>query len=509
MRSWWCLAVALGLGVGGTAVSADLFVAPDSAADGDGSAARPLALARALAADGPARPGDRILLRAGVYRGNRVPDSIKITPWVVGVSGTAEQPVVIQPAPGQPVYSVLCDGVFELRGSYIHLIGLEIGNPVWDPAVDVRSHQDGSTLVNAMAGTGAKVLNCNVFGGGMAMGLWQSTTDLEVSGCLIHDFGYRNAQGHLVHSLYTQNTSGTKTFRRNLAWRSSGFHLHAYGSAGRIEGYDVRENIFFLAGTVQTKAQTYDNYLVMAKLPCDRITLIGNVGYTPSQATPWRANLRLGSYGKEQNGTAVVRDNYLAGAPNGLCLGNFRDAEISGNTVWAGTVLAEISAAVTGAGWEGEARPDLKHYRVDNNTYYANVQARPFRHGAGKKDEDALLDFAAWQALGLDAHGRFLPGKDGKPTGTRVFVFPNALTPGRAHVGVFNWDGLATAAVDLAPALAKGQHAVAYNVLDVTGRLSAAKPVLSFTYDGAPVSLPLRRDPASPDFDAFLILPVE
>jgi len=34
-------------------------------------------------------------------------------------------------------------------------------------------------------------------------------------------------------------------------------------------------------------------------------------------------------------------------------------------------------------------------------------------------------------------------------------------------------------------------------------------PVLTGTFDGRPIAFPMRKDRISPDFDAFLVLPVE
>jgi hypothetical protein len=46
-----------------------------------------------------------------------------------------------------------------------------------------------------------------------------------------------------------------------------------------------------------------------------------------------------------------------------------------------------------------------------------------------------------------------------------------------------------------------------YNCLDVKQTVALARPVLSGTYAGGAIPLPLRKDKGSPDFDAFLVLP--
>ena len=117
-----------------------------------------------------------------------------------------------------------------------------------------------------------------------------------------------------------------------------------------------------------------------------------------------------------------------------------------------------------------------------------------------------LLTFAQWQKLGLDVHGTLLPGKNGRPTGSKTFVFPNTHEKGRAHVAVFNWDGREKVEVDLAPVLTKGRKFRVYNVLDIKQTIAASQPVFTGIYDGKPVSLPMRKDKDCPDFDSFLVL---
>ena len=102
-----------------------------------------------------------------------------------------------------------------------------------------------------------------------------------------------------------------------------------------------------------------------------------------------------------------------------------------------------------------------------------------------------------------------LPGKDGKPTGTQVFVFGNKYEENRAHVAVFNWDGLKEVKVDLGDAVAKGTTVRIYNVLDIKQTIALAQPIVELTCDGNPVTLPMKKAKESPHFDAFLILPLD
>jgi predicted small lipoprotein YifL len=103
------------------------------------------------------------------------------------------------------------------------------------------------------------------------------------------------------------------------------------------------------------------------------------------------------------------------------------------------------------------------------------------------------------------------------PRGTRVTVRPNRYQPGRAHVIVYNWDLTPQVSVDLAPAgLASGQRFEIRDVQDLFGA-----PLVSATYTGSPVTLPMTGLRAAapvwnqavtprhtaPEFAVFIVLP--
>ena len=65
----------------------DYYAAPDAAPGGDGTLDRPWTLLAALEHPAAVQPGDRILLRGGVYRGR----------FISQLKGTAENPIVVRP----------------------------------------------------------------------------------------------------------------------------------------------------------------------------------------------------------------------------------------------------------------------------------------------------------------------------------------------------------------------------------------------------------------------------
>jgi hypothetical protein len=199
------------------------------------------------------------------------------------------------------------------------------------------------------------------------------------------------------------------------------------------------------------------------------------------------------------------------GGPNGLQLDEWENFQASGNTFWSKYSYVEISSCPISAKVPNTGnipKPDLSHYTFTGNTYYLDPDAPAFIYSNDNKDWMAnRLSFKEWQKLGLDRNSKALPVKDGKPTGTKVFVFGNKYADGRANVGIFNWDGLKEAEVDLSSVLKKGAKYVVYNVLDIHQTIGQEQPVLSGVFDGRKLKFPLRQDPACPDFNAFLVLP--
>ena len=286
------------------------------------------------------------------------------------------------------------------------------------------------TAVNT-GDAGLKVINCNIFGGAMGMGVWRPAVDLEVYGNLIHDFGYYNdnLRGS-GHAAYIQNDQGTKRFEHNIAYRGCGWNYDIYTQGGEIKGIDLIENIGYIASW-HKPGQVGFNFGLTGFKPAERIRFIGNVGYHSRSAEQrWRSNMRLMASKPEAfHHDAVVKDNYIMGTCRALVLSRWQNIEVTGNTFWATDFLTEISSAASGSGIaENPPRPELKNYRVDRNTYYDNGKPRPFIYSAHENalDEEQLT-FAQWQALGLDKHSQMLPGKAGRPTGTKVFVFPNKV----------------------------------------------------------------------------------
>lgn len=496
-----------------TASAAEYYVATDGTPEGDGSEENPLDIFTAIGGDSPAEPGDRIYLMPGRYDGPM--DGNQRIPFEPAIDGAEGNPIVIQPAPGaSPWNAPHLNGTISIGRSYLHVVGLEIGDLQWDRFG--QRHQNNSAL-HVHGGENSKVINCNFFGGRMGSGVWRQGVNFEMYGCFIHDFGTMSmnltGRGH-GHAVYTQNVEGTKHFEHNMFYRGCGWNFDVYTQNSDVDGYDVLENISFIAGYYMP-GQVSFNFGISGFQSSDRIRFIRNVAYQPRDGQVWRGNFRLivHRHSDVAHGTGLVEDNYIMGAWRGMGFGRWEDLTVTGNTVWSSGIMNEIASAPGGSGINAPdlGKPPLENYHVDNNTYIDNGYEKPFLYGDGVENARPPFDgedmtFAEWQALGLDTNSELIAGRDGRPTGTKVFVFPNRHEDGRAHVAVFNWDDHEAVEVDLSEVLREGGAYRVYNVLDFGGTIRDAVPVAQGQYDGGEVLLPMRGADYCPDFDAFLVL---
>jgi len=500
----------------GSVVSAtDIHVAPDGKPDGDGTATKPYDIFTVFAGKSKVKAGDTVILKGGRYDGvettKKTKDGKEYTvrePFKPTLKGTEQKPIIITSAVGQ--WAHLNGSINITDCHYTHFVRLEIGDLKWDV---YREKHQVQTAFNAVSGTKLKLINCNVFGGAMGTGLWRKATDLEAYGNLIHDFGYMKRQGGRGHghAFYMQNTTGTKTIKHNIAYRGCGWNYDIYTQQGEIKGFDILENISFIPGWYK-QGQVSFNYGLTGRKPAERIRFIGNVGYQPRDSQLWRSNMRL-MYADVKglvHDDAIIQNNYVMGTHRALVVSRWRKMVVTDNTFWSTGPLVEVSSTPSGSGISTDPpKPDVGNYTIDNNTYYDNGLDRPFVYSATEKyPESDTLTFAQWQALGFDRNSRILPGRNNKPTGSKVFVFPNTYEKGRANIAIFNWDGKSSMAVDLSNALSQGQRYEIYNCLDIKQTITLAKPIHTGTFDGKPVTLPMRKDKDSPVFDAFIVLPL-
>lgn len=154
-------------------------------------------------------------------------------------------------------------------------------------------------------------------------------------------------------------------------------------------------------------------------------------------------------------------------------------------------------------------RAGCNNLRMEDN-YFANSANLLVNCTNGTQIQGNVLHFSSNFA------GSQFPGNtfvQSRPTGTRVLVYPNEYEAGRAHIAVYNWDGLPSVTVALNNVLNPGDR---YEIRDAENFLDA--PIATGTYSGT-VSIPMtgtRFTPAvgtlrvaqihtSSEFGAFVI----
>ena len=482
-----------------TASAGEFFVSSDGSSSGDGSLGNPWDLPTAFQHPSAVKPGDTIWLRGGNYF-----SASGITPagtfsngvFVCDLIGTSNAPIVMRQYPGE--HAVIHGGIYG-GGAFYWLWGFEITNT--DPNRDVPNQFARSWGV-FLTGRGCRLINLVVHDcGHPGIGFWDGVGDGgEVSGCIVwgngfydHSFIPTNIRGG---GIYGQNQFGTRRIRDNIFFKQFTQGIHLYATATYVNGFQVEGNVFFNNGD----GTTYNLFLGTIQQPMERHIVADNVAYfSPgSRAT----NVRLG-YEAINNLPVSITGNLIVGGDTGLFIGETQAGVVLNNSIIG---ARDRAAQLSRAG-------GLTAFNFNwNHNEYSTPSAKPFI----PSEAIGLLDYPAWRTnTGFDAASSFTTGP---PAGVRAVVRPNPYEPGRAHITVLNWTTQSTVNVDIAAAgLALG---AGYEIHDVQNLF--APPLLTGSYDGTPVALPMNLTAATPlvgnvthisgahtgpDFNSFLLLP--
>ena len=290
---------------------------------------------------------------------------------------------------------------------------------------------------------------------GQGFGNWSDASDSEISGCLI----YYNGSDQLAHGIYAQNQTGMKWLKDNIVFRNNGFGLHIYTSGGHIDNMHVEGNTSFDTGSLDPSGDLKANILL---------------GASGSDATSCNSSPQVA-----QNPT--VMDNYT-----------YHKRGDGGRELDLGYSVGSCNPAPTGNYLVGDTTltlaPVFGSVNISGNTFYGPV--------------DGFSQSAYPSNTYLSS----------RPSGTKVFIRPNAYEAGRAHITVYNWDLLNTVSVDLSSVLSSGSSFEIRNAQDYF-----ASPVVSGVYDGNPVSVPMnglsvaspvgypKPSPTGPEFNVFVL----
>jgi hypothetical protein len=191
---------------------------------------------------------------------------------------------------------------------------------------------------------------------------------------------------------------------------------------------------------------------------------------------------RLGWQFGGVNGSLTESGNYWIGGNRSLELWGWTSLNATNNTYYTDQG-DEIIMNTLGQPTSG--------YSFSNNKYY----------GSGLFNyNSSLMGFGNWQtATGLDKTSQLVSGR---PTGVWSFVRPNAYESGRANIIIYNWDLKASVAVDVSGVLKAGDS---YVVRDAQNFYGPA--VLSGTYSGGSISVPMTGLTVAPTVGSFPVAP--
>jgi hypothetical protein len=467
----------------------NFYVAPNGNANNDGSRERPLDLATALSDRSPARAGDAIWLRGGTYSTpiSRL-SGTDAPPFVSALTGTANAPIQVRQFPGE---RATIDGGIRIEGGYTYYIDFEVTNSNPD-RTKVRP-----TGLNVY-GHHVKIINVIVHDAGDGIGFWQLAEDSEIYGAILYRNGWEDAgdfRGN-GHGIYAQNLNGTKRIVDVISFDNYATGMKAFTEQGYVRGVHFEGNISFNNGSAARPRPENDrlnNLFVGAGInPSERITLVSNYTYHP--LTSRGPSIQLG-YTAARNGDAVLRDNYFAGGTT--TLGYFTrwdNIVMSGNTLIGDLSNGELLVVEMPAGRTAAS------YQWDNNNYFSASNAHPFGYKAGSIGKN--YSFQEWQqATGQDRNSRLLTPNGNRPSGVKVFVRPNLYAAGRANIAIYNWDLKAQVEVDISRFARAGGK---YEIRDAQNFFG--QPVISGTFDGRPVLLPMNGAKTGPEFNAFVLI---
>jgi hypothetical protein len=310
-------------------------------------------------------------------------------------------------------------------------------------------------------GPNTKIVNMVVHDltGGLAM--WSDAVDAEAYGNIIFYNGWLDAASNKAkgHGIYTQNEIGTRRLTDNVIFSQFGAGIHAYGSSDAfLDHFTFEGNIIFNNG-ILTGAHI-SNILLGGGRMAKGPVVKSNYSYS---STSGDNNIGY-SVGCED---LVMQDNHFAMIGFGFQLVN------CSGTIERNTVYGDVR------GIEGQTivnRTEIEK-RYPNNSYLERPK-----------------------------------------TGVETFVRPNQYEPGRAHVVVYNWGKANKVTVDLKAAGL--QPGTKFELRDVQNL--GAPPIVSGTYSGSAVSIPMAKltetapligfapkpPHTAPEFAVFLLTPV-
>ena len=501
------------------APAADFYAATNgtsSTAAGSGTFANPWNLATALAHPASVQPGDTIWLRGGIYRGS----------FASYLSGTPAAPIKVRQYPGE---TATLDGnatanlavPMDASTTSCTLSSVIFAPDPFDVGVGVihiDSEQIHLFLLNGSVYTVDRGWNGTTpapHGAGAAV--TTNVVTLAVYGASTWYMGFE-----------IKNSGGVRSnpVAGSLPPNSLGFSMDVYGPGTKIINmviHDTGQGIGLW--TPATNAEAYGNLIFYNGWDAPDQGH-GHGIYTQNQAPSIK---RIADN--------ILFDQFALGIQAYTEGGSIDNIQLEGNVAFSNGVLSLVSGYTDNlliGGQQVAGGPSLfSNFTYsppliagNNNLGYAagctNATATN-NYFAGSRAFTLVNCLAGLSMTGNTFYGStsgFTPSSfpsntyfSARPPVNRVFVRPNQYEPGRAHVIVYNWNLLPSVSVDLSGVLTPG---LAYEIRNVQNFFGA--PVLSGTYSGGTVSLPMgglsvgapvgapTPTATGPEFNVFVVL---
>lgn len=511
----------------------EFYVAPQGAANGDGSRTRPWSLAAALAGPPAIQPGDTIWVRGGTYRGR----------FASNLKGTASNPIIVRAMSGQ---SAIVDGAAitqtltalpqTLAGTQSRLVVADASTLtsrtvifVQGESMQVNSVSGNLIVVNRGWNATCKSGACNGHPAGAAVGSPQAILtirgahtwfwDLEITDSYTEDrinvgpgsdppdrrpsgidaYGPGTKLIDLVvHDvgqgvgLWTQATNAELygTVMYNNGWSAPDRkHGHAVYAQNEQPTMIIRDNIigaqFDFGMHIYGSGRAFlNNFVVDGNIHFSSPFLIGGQGparnITVTNNHLYGGGLTLG-YSNRQNSGVVVRNNYL---PNGLELFWWTQASVTGNFITNTQAAADPQQAITVVRLQAGA--DASSISFDDNDYVHATSGTEFANYDSAGHMSEASSYSAWKTLGYDQHSRYVINERPRPTGLHVSIRLNHYDPNRANVAIYNWDLDKTVKLDLS-----GLGFGSGDGLELRNAQNYGIEASNYVYSGEPIIVPM------------------
>lgn len=457
--------------------AANLYVSPTAGTNGDGSASNPWNLETALYPTAPVQPGDTVWLRGGVYG----PTSNAWPAFESYLHGTTNAPIVVRAYPGErvilrehPQYvGTDAQTILYVLGSNTWFWGLEVASVSTTRITSVTGPNPSPSQLPLPSGVqvragNIKLINLMIHDTRGGLGLWQEAANSEVNGCLVYNNGWKelNGGGH-GHGAYCQNSNGVMRLTDNIIFNQFANGVQGYTVDSQVRNLFLQRDAVFGNARIANYPQpdTGEQLVFGGSARIEKLNILSN--YIFQSLAVNGVTIRT-DFGGNANSNVTISGNCIAG---GSGAGNFQITSthydlvvFTNNTLYStnGNLLMVQS---------------MPGYTINGNAYYGNG-------GQNFNNNGTSYSFANWKtATGFDSQSSY---STNTAPPDRVFVNANAYEPGRAQIVVFNWSGSNNVAVDVSSVLSSGNVYEVHNAQDYF-----ASPVLSGTYDGSLLTLPM------------------